>query len=147
MPSSKINFFGQFPCGWLVGRFPAQKVIGIACLLWGAMVLILTQCHTYQSAMAVRFWMGFFEAAVSPGQVLMTGFWYTRNEIPLRQCIWYSSLGLGGIVGSYISMGVSKLPEDHSPARWELIFFIVSFEDVVVYTSTDHSIHSLVVRL
>lgn len=55
----------------------------------------------------------------------MIGFWYTRREIPLRQCIWYSSLGLGGIIGSYISMGVSKLPEDLHPERWELIFFIL----------------------
>lgn len=32
-------FFGQYPCGWLIGRFPAQRVIGVSCLLWGAMVL------------------------------------------------------------------------------------------------------------
>ncbi|KAG4418903.1 hypothetical protein IFR04_007939 [Cadophora malorum] len=118
-------FFGQYPCGWLIGRFPAQKVIAISCLLWGATVLIMTQCRSYQSALAVRFLMGIFEAAVTPGLTLMTGFWYTRREIPLRQCIWYSSLGWGGIVGSYISMGVSKLPEDLTPARWELIFFIL----------------------
>jgi hypothetical protein len=55
----------------------------------------------------------------------MTGFWYTRREIPLRQCIWYSSLGWGGIIGSYISMGVSTLPANMTPERWELIFFIV----------------------
>ena len=43
-------FFGQYPCGWLIGRFPAQKVIAISCLLWGATVLIMTQCRSYQSA-------------------------------------------------------------------------------------------------
>ncbi|KAL5312818.1 hypothetical protein ACEPPN_019244 [Leptodophora sp. 'Broadleaf-Isolate-01'] len=95
-------FFGQYPCGWLIGRFPAQKVIGISCLLWGGTVLIMTRCRTYQSALAVRFFMGVFEAAVTP-----------------------SSLGWGGIIGSYISMGVSKLPEDLIPERWELIFFIL----------------------
>ncbi|KAF5972279.1 hypothetical protein FBULB1_8804 [Fusarium bulbicola] len=102
-------FFGQYPCGWLIGRFPAQKVMAISVFL----------------ALAVRFIMGVFEAAVTPGLTLMTGFWYTRREIPLRQCIWYSSLGWGGIVGSYISMGVSKLPVDLKPERWELIFFIL----------------------
>ncbi|KIM99097.1 hypothetical protein OIDMADRAFT_30739 [Oidiodendron maius Zn] len=114
-------FFGQYPCGWLIGRFPAQRVIAICCFIWGVMVLILTQCRTYSSALL----MGIFEAAVTPGLTLMTGFWYTRNEIPLRQCIWYSALGWGGIVGSYISMGVSKLPADLTPERWELIFFIL----------------------
>lgn len=118
-------FFGQYPCGWLIGRFPAQKVLGISCLLWGLMVILLTQCRNYSSALAVRFLMGLFEAACTPGLTLMTGFWYTRREIPLRQCIWYSSLGIGGIVGSYISMGISRLPEDLTPERWELIFFIL----------------------
>lgn len=69
--------------------------------------------------------MGVFEAAVTPGLTLMTGFWYTRREIPLRQCIWFSSLGWGGIIGSYISMGVSKFSPTMRPERWELIFFIL----------------------
>lgn len=119
-------FFGQYPCGWLIGRFQAQKVMAISIFLWGLTVIILTQCRSYSSALAVRFIMGIFEAAVTPGLTLMTGFWYTRREIPLRQCIWYSALGWGGIIGSYISTGVSKLPVDITPERWELIFYIVS---------------------
>ncbi|GME58377.1 mfs general substrate transporter [Neofusicoccum parvum] len=118
-------FFGQYPCGWLIGRLPAQKVMAVSVLCWGFTVIILTQCRSYSSAMAVRFIMGVFEAAVTPGLTLMTGFWYTRREIPLRQCIWYSALGWGGIVGSYISMGISKLPADMTPERWELIFYIL----------------------
>ncbi|KAK5273682.1 hypothetical protein LTR96_000282 [Exophiala xenobiotica] len=118
-------FFGQYPCGWLIGRYPAQRVLAISCLLWGFMVIILTQCRSYSSALAVRFLMGIFEAAVTPGLTLMTGFWYKRSEIPLRQCIWYSALGFGGIAGSYISFGVSKLPENLTPERWELIFYIL----------------------
>ena len=79
------HFFSQYPCGWLIGRFPAQKVIALSILLWGAMVLILSQCRTYSTAckvhhsvmedntradmcisVAVRFLMGVFEAAVTP---------------------------------------------------------------------------------
>ncbi|PSK43788.1 hypothetical protein B9Z65_7302 [Elsinoe australis] len=117
--------FGTYPAGWLIGRFPAQRVIAVAFLLWGVMVLLLTQCRSYNSALAVRFILGIFEAAVTPGLTLMTGFWYTRREIPLRQCIWYSSLGWGGIVGSYISMGISKLPGTIKPERWEILFLIL----------------------
>jgi len=93
--------------------------------MWGLMVIIMTQCHTFSSALGVRFIMGVFEASVTPGLTLMTGFWYTRKEIPLRQCIWYSALGFGGIIGSYISFGISKLPEDFKPVRWELLFYIL----------------------
>jgi sugar phosphate permease len=118
-------FFGQYPSGWLLGRYQAQRVLAITCFLWGLMVLVLTQCRTYRSAMAVRFLMGMFEASVTPGLTLMTGWYYTRPEIPLRQCIWYSSLGFGGIVGSYISMGISTLPSTATPPRWHLIFYIL----------------------
>ena len=118
-------FFGQYPCGWLIGRFKAQRVFAISCALWSLMVILMTQARTYSSVLALRFIMGLFEAAVTPGLTLMTGWWYQRREIPLRQCIWYSSLGLGGIVGSYISMGISTLPEDSTPARWEILFYIL----------------------
>ncbi|KAL2846449.1 hypothetical protein BJY01DRAFT_247234 [Aspergillus pseudoustus] len=45
-------FFGQYPCGWLVGRFPAQRALGLSCFIWGLMVIIMTQCHTFSSALA-----------------------------------------------------------------------------------------------
>ncbi|KAF9630220.1 hypothetical protein BFW01_g401 [Lasiodiplodia theobromae] len=116
-------FFGQYPCGWLIGRFPAQRIMATSILCWGVMVLILTQCRSYSSA-------GVSQDHVNFGLTLMTGFWFTRREIPLRQCIWYSALGWGGIAGSYISMGVSKLPADMTPERWELIFYIVCITSV-----------------
>ncbi|KAI0598677.1 major facilitator superfamily domain-containing protein [Biscogniauxia sp. FL1348] len=94
----------------------------ISILAWGLFVIIIPQCRDYSSALAVKFLMDIFEAAVTPGLTLMTEFWYTRREIPLRQCIWYSSLGWGGIVGSYKSKGFSGLPENTTPERWELLY-------------------------
>lgn len=118
-------WFGTYPAGWLIGRYKAQRVMAGSCLIWGLMVILLTQARSFSSALAVRFFLGVFEAAVTPGLTLMTGFYYNRNEIPLRQCIWYSSLGWGGIIGSYISMGISTLPAGIKPERWEILFFIL----------------------
>ncbi|KAI0448772.1 major facilitator superfamily domain-containing protein [Xylaria acuta] len=118
-------FFGQYPCGWLIGRYPAQKVLAICILTWGVLVVLLTQARSFSSALAIRFLMGVFEASVTPGLTLMTGFWFTRKEIPLRQCIWFSSLGWAGIIGSYISTGIAELPENTTPQRWEIIFYIL----------------------
>ncbi|KAK6063916.1 MFS transporter [Seiridium cupressi] len=92
---SASYFFGQYPCGWLVGRYPAQKVVAVATLLWGISVVVMTQCRGYSSAMAVRFIMGLFEAAVTPGLTLMTGFWWTKREITLRQ---HDALAVGACI-------------------------------------------------
>lgn len=130
-------FFGQYPSGWLIGRFPAQRVLSISILALGVLTIVMTQCTTYSSALAVRFFTGVFVGAVIPCLILMTGFWFTRREIPLRQCIWFSGLGWGGIVESYISMGISKLPEGISPPKWQLVFYILGgiscFWGVVIF--------------
>lgn len=117
-------FLGQYPCGWLIGRFAAQKVLAYGVLGMGLLTILMTQCRTFGTALAVRFLVGIFTASVTPGLTLMTGFWYTRREIPLRQCIWFSAVGWGGIIGSYIAMGVSKLPPGKHE-RWQLIFYIM----------------------
>ncbi|KAI7782560.1 Mfs general substrate transporter [Diaporthe eres] len=67
------------------------------------------QEFNYLSAMGVRFLMGLFEAAVTPSA-------YDTHS---------SSLGWGGIIGSYIAMGVSKLPVDANPERWQLLFYVL----------------------
>ncbi|PVH97437.1 MFS general substrate transporter [Periconia macrospinosa] len=46
-------FFGQYPCGWLIGRYPAQKVLATSTLLWGLTVILMTQTRTYSSALAI----------------------------------------------------------------------------------------------
>lgn len=68
----------------------------------------------YAGVLVSRFILGVFEASVTPGLSLMTGFWYTRAEAPIRQCIWYSSVGWGGMIGSLMAAGISKM-SDVSP--------------------------------
>lgn len=36
-------FFGMYPATYLIGRFKAQYVLGASCLLWGFMVIILSE--------------------------------------------------------------------------------------------------------
>ncbi|KAL0571424.1 hypothetical protein V5O48_010540 [Marasmius crinis-equi] len=104
----------------------------------------------FSTAMANRFFLGIFEACITPGQTLMTGFWYTRSEIPLRQFIWYSGLGWGGIIGSYMSSkgllsdfidegfehtnlaGISSISDTApGPAKWQYIFYILGGVTIV----------------
>ncbi|BGP38182.1 hypothetical protein JCM10449v2_002111 [Rhodotorula kratochvilovae] len=93
----------QEPAAYLMGRFKANHVLGITCVLWGVCVISMIGCTSFATAMVNRFFLGFFEAAVTPGLSLMTGFYYTRAEAPLRQTIWYSSIGWGGMIGALMA--------------------------------------------
>ncbi|KAJ7625894.1 major facilitator superfamily domain-containing protein [Roridomyces roridus] len=127
---SGMVYFGyavtQYPIQILIGRYPAQKVLSITVFLWGLCVLTMVKCTNFKTAMVNRFFLGMFEASVSPSLTLMTGWWWTRQEIPLRQFIWYSALGWGGIIGSYTSTGISRIsPTAPGPEKWQYIFYIL----------------------
>ncbi|KAL8291896.1 hypothetical protein RQP46_002154 [Phenoliferia psychrophenolica] len=115
----------QPPTAWLLGKYPAGRVLGISCIIWGALVLAMIGCKGYVTGMVVRFLLGVFEAGVTPGLSLMTGWFYTRDEAPLRQTIWYSAIGWGGMLGSLMAAGISRQPESTMLPRWQQIFVIL----------------------
>ncbi|KAK0479698.1 major facilitator superfamily domain-containing protein [Armillaria novae-zelandiae] len=116
----------QYPAQVLIGKYPAQRVLSCAVFIWGLCVLTMVWCTNFRTAMVNRFFLGMFEAFVSPCLTLMTGWWYTRHELPLRQFIWYSGLGWGGVIGSYVSTGISAISDNHTgPEKWQYIFYIL----------------------
>ncbi|GAA5952937.1 hypothetical protein JCM8115_002388 [Rhodotorula mucilaginosa] len=116
----------QEPAAYAIGRWKANHVLGITCVLWGVCVISMIGCKNFATAMVNRFFLGFFEAAVTPGLSLMTGFYYMRSEAPLRQTIWYSSVGWGGMIGSLMAAGIEKANQNSLKVpKWELIFIVL----------------------
>lgn len=48
------------PAAYLIGRYPAQKVLGITCVLWGVCVISMIGCKNFATAMVNRFFLGAF---------------------------------------------------------------------------------------
>ncbi|ORX33310.1 major facilitator superfamily domain-containing protein [Kockovaella imperatae] len=135
--------FAQPGWSYLLGRFHAGRTLGVAAIIWGILVLVMVWSKTFSHVMVTRFFLGVFEAAVTPGLSLMTAWWYKRGEIPLRQTIWYSAIGWGGMIGSLMAAGITKVRKihfprsrpqlsDHPTPRWKLIFYILGSLTVVI---------------
>ena len=77
----------QMPSAYLIGRYPAGKVLGVFTVIWGVSVFTMVANKSFTHIMVNRFFLGALEAPVTPGLSLMTGFWYTRAEQPLRQTV------------------------------------------------------------
>lgn len=114
----------QAPWAYLIGRFKAGHVLGVSTIIWGVCVITMVANKNYTHVLISRFFLGVFEASVTPGLSLMTGFWYTRAEQPLRQTIWYSAIGWGGMIGALMAAGIQGLSDDPTP-RWKMIFYIL----------------------
>ena len=88
----------------------------------------------YSGALAVRFFLGVFEAAVTPGFALFSSQWYTKQEQGTRVGIWFSFNGFGQIFGGLIAYGIAKGAREHgSPiAPWKTIFLVTGLLTIVM---------------
>jgi ACS family allantoate permease-like MFS transporter len=81
----------------------------------------------FAGAVAVRFFLGVFEAAVTPGFALFTSQWYTRKEQGTRTGIWFSFNGFAQIFGGVLAYGISVGVAKHGSAiaSWKLVFLVI----------------------
>lgn len=67
--------------------------------------------------LAIRFFLGVFEAPLSPGLAIIVAMWYQRSEQPLRHSLWYLGSSSAGIIGGFLSFGIGHVK---SIAAWKV---------------------------
>ncbi|KKY24387.1 putative mfs allantoate [Phaeomoniella chlamydospora] len=116
--------------GWLVGaypanlglhRFPIAKFVGSIMFLWAALCMLQAAAFDFSGFFAIRFFLGFVEACVSPAWVLLTSSLWTREEQPLRTSFWISTNGVSSILGALLSWGLGHATGSSIP-NWKLIY-------------------------
>lgn len=89
---------------------------------------ILTVCFAFvrdiQSACAVRFLLGIFEAGMLPGIAYYMTRWYRRSELAFRLALYMVMAPLAGAFGGLLASAILKLPHFGSTHRWEMVFAI-----------------------
>jgi sugar phosphate permease len=73
----------MFPANILVRYIQPQRMIGIAMILFGILILCLSAAESYGAVLAIRILVGCFQSSV---QVIgtYTPYWYQRNEVATR---------------------------------------------------------------
>jgi hypothetical protein len=79
---------GQIPSVYITARLPLAKVMGIACIGWGILLLGSMGCKNYGQMLAIRFLLGLIEAPLVPSLVSYTALFYTKKEGTARTLIW-----------------------------------------------------------
>lgn len=90
--------------------------------------------ENYAGAIAIRFFLGVFESAVTPGFALFTSQWYTKKEQGSRTAIWFSFNGwaqiFGGCVAYGIAVGCRKTGTIIEP--WKIVFLVTGLLTVCI---------------
>ncbi|KAJ5473567.1 hypothetical protein N7475_003133 [Penicillium sp. IBT 31633x] len=125
-----LFYFGylawEYPTNRLLQRLPLGKYSAACILIWGMILSCFAAVKNYPGAIAIRFMLGVFEAAVTPGFALLTSQWYTKQEQGIRVNIWFSFNGVGQIFGGLVAYGIAVGTEKHGSAiePWKIVFLV-----------------------
>ena len=124
----------EYPTNRLLQRLPLAKWSSFNIIMWGATLCCTAAVTNFAGAVAVRFFLGVFEAAVTPGFALFTSQWYTIKEQGARTAIWFSFNGVAQIVGGLVAYGISIGVEHHGAAiaSWQIVFVTIGLMTVAV---------------
>ncbi|KAM0716498.1 hypothetical protein Q7P37_007943 [Cladosporium fusiforme] len=128
--SVSILFVGyilmQVPSNLLLNKIGRPSIYLPACMVvWGVLCAVTGAVHNFAGLAAVRFLLGFTEAAYFPGCMLCLTVWYTRKELALRTALLYCGSLLSGAFSGLIAAGItSSLDGAHGLAAWRWLFIV-----------------------
>lgn len=144
---SSMFYFGylafEYPTNRLLQRLPIGKFSACAIIAWGTVLCCMAGVSSYGGSLAVRFFLGVTESAVTPGFALITSQWYTKAEqvglivfafsfvfqLTLsiqgtRVGIWFCFNGWAQILGGLVAYAIARGVDKHGSAveAWKINF-------------------------
>lgn len=89
-----------------VGK-PALYLPGVM-VIWGIISTATAAAQGFGGLVAIRFCLGFVEAAYFPGCLYFLSCWYTRKELAFRSAILYSGSLISGAFAGLIAAGITS---------------------------------------
>ncbi|KAF2102848.1 MFS general substrate transporter [Rhizodiscina lignyota] len=122
-----LYYFGQlasqYPSAYFISRFKVVRIVGITIAAWGACEMLIASTQNFGGLGTVRFFLGWFEGAASPGFVIITSNWYRRREHPARVAWWESCSGLSQIIGAVLMYLIGQA--NHlAIASWRVMYLV-----------------------
>src|SRR4051812_24317233 len=102
-------------------------------IIWGVISAATAGCHNVAGLYAVRFFLGFIEAAYFPGCLYYLSCWYTRAELGFRTSILYSGALISGAFSGLISAGITgNMDGARGLGAWQWLFIIEGVVTVAI---------------
>lgn len=116
----------EYPTNRLLQRLPLAKYSAFCVIAWGTVLALFATVSNFGGAVAIRFFLGVMESAVTPGFALFTSQWYTKREQGTRTGTWFSFNGFGQIFGGLVAYGIAVGARKHGTAiaPWKIVFLV-----------------------
>ncbi|KAI0099493.1 MFS general substrate transporter [Daldinia grandis] len=114
----------QIPSNLFLNKIGKPAIYLPACMMvWGVISAATAAVTNFGGLIAVRFFLGFVEAAYFPGCLYYSS--YTRKELGLRTALLYSGALISGAFSGLISAGITQnMNGTRGLGAWQWLFII-----------------------
>ncbi|OJJ62453.1 hypothetical protein ASPSYDRAFT_55316 [Aspergillus sydowii CBS 593.65] len=116
----------QVPSNIFINRIQRPSIyISLVMLLWGLISTLSGVVTNFSGMVAIRFFLGFVEAAFLPGALMILSKWYTRRELTVRNAILFCGNLISNAFSALVGAGVlSNMQGTLGHAAWRWLFWI-----------------------
>lgn len=114
----------QLPNNYALQKLPIAKYLGVMILLWGISLFCMAFATSFGHLVGLRMLLGFFEAVTYPVIFLLIATFYRRSEQVFFFGLMFIGNNLANMVGGFIGVGISKIPEKGGFVSWQWAFII-----------------------
>ncbi|KAH9888205.1 major facilitator superfamily domain-containing protein [Xylariomycetidae sp. FL2044] len=116
------TLIGLVPASYLVNKIPPAKLLSGASVLWSILTICYAPCRSWSGFMALRFILGFLEAAITPSLTMIITSFYRKTEQPPRNAIVFAYFS--SIFNGFFAWVVGRIPETAPLFRWQYLYIM-----------------------
>lgn len=76
---------------------------------WGLIMTLMGIVQSYHGLLVARLLLGMAEAGLFPGVAYCITLWYCREEVQLRQALFFSAASIAGAFSGILAFGIAKM--------------------------------------
>ncbi|EJC99323.1 MFS general substrate transporter [Fomitiporia mediterranea MF3/22] len=124
----------EVPANTCLKRIRPSIWLPVIMLLWG----ITTQglVHDFGGILALRIFLGIFEAGFYPGVLFYMSCWYRRNEFGFRFAMFFAGGSLAGAFGGFLAAAISNMDGVGGKPVWAWIFILEGLFTIIVASAS-----------
>ncbi|KZT18565.1 MFS transporter [Neolentinus lepideus HHB14362 ss-1] len=122
----------EIPSNILLKRLSPNVWLSLCMGFFGLTSLCQGLVKSYGGLLTTRFFLGLFEAGMSPGCFYLLAMWYRREESMKRYTFFFCSTTLVGAFGGLLASGIGQMDGVRGWRGWRWVFVIEGATTIVI---------------
>ncbi|KAK4238961.1 major facilitator superfamily domain-containing protein [Achaetomium macrosporum] len=122
----------EVPSNLMLKRVRPSRWLPSIMVAWGVVMTLMGIVHNYAGLLAARIFLGVTEAGLFPGVAYYLTNWYRRDEMQLRQALFFSAASVAGAFSGLLAFAIGKMDGVGGLHGWQWIFILEGIATVLV---------------